>query len=230
VEAEHRLTPRGAPGENMKKSLLIAALQLSAMVPAWAEPCAIQPPPYRFLRFEEDYRYLRDPACRRDPWDALKLVPLDATGERFLTIGGDARLKLVSTRNVVVGDETGDNDNVALQRYHVHASLRAAPWLRTFAELKSDWVSGRVPAARAADVDRLDTHQLFADLYDARCDGARGAAGDRLRRRSTHLSAQRGEHSRELRWGDRHDVPGCMARRRIRLPAGRIQLRRWVFR
>lgn len=131
---------------------------------ACAEPCAIRQPPYQFLRFDEDYRYLRDPACRADEVDGIKLIALDGTGERFLTLGGDARLKLLNARDVIVGDDPGDSDNVAAQRYHLHASLQAARWLRVFGELKSNWVANREPGPSPTDVDRLDVHQLFADF------------------------------------------------------------------
>jgi len=31
-----------------------------------------KPPPYKHLRYDEDYRYLRDPSRRTDFWDPLK--------------------------------------------------------------------------------------------------------------------------------------------------------------
>jgi hypothetical protein len=141
---------------------IIAAASLAA-APAWAAPCP-SGPSYHFLRYNEDFRYLRDPACRTDAWDAVKFMALDDAGERFLTLGGDVRLKLVNSRDVLLGDDLGDNDNVVPQRYHVHANLRAASWLRVFAELKFNDVSGREPGPMPADVNRGDTHQLFVDV------------------------------------------------------------------
>ena len=148
----------------MNKKAFIAALWFAGATAAFAEPCAIRPPPYQFLRFDEDYRYLRDRACRADAWDPVKLIALDGAGERFLTLGGDLRLKHISARRVIVGDDPGDSDNVAAQRFHVHASVQAARALRLFGEIKSNWVANREPGPRPTDVDRLDVHQVFADL------------------------------------------------------------------
>jgi hypothetical protein len=56
----------------------ITAVMISLpKVPAFAElESAIQPPPYKLNRADENYRYLRDPARHSDFWDPLKYVPL----------------------------------------------------------------------------------------------------------------------------------------------------------
>lgn len=145
--------------------VFVAAMSLAAAT-AWAAPCP-SGLPYRFLRYDEDFGYLRDPACRTDPWDAVKFIALDAGGGRFLTLGGDVRVRVGWSRNALLGDDLGDNDHVVPQRYHVHASLRAAGWLRVFGELKFNDVSGREPGPAPVDVDRGDVHQLFVDVQPA---------------------------------------------------------------
>ena len=35
------------------------------------------PPPYRLVRYDEDYRYLQDPKRRTDFLDAVKYIPFD---------------------------------------------------------------------------------------------------------------------------------------------------------
>ena len=147
---------------------LVAAIASTATAAPPVETCAIDPPAYRFLRFEEDNRYPRDPACRTDPWDDYKYIPLDDTGERFLTIGGDVRIRFSNTRNSPYGgpDPANTFDDTS-QRYHLHVDFQAASWLRIFTELKSATVAGRnspqVPPF-AFDDNLIDTHQLFADL------------------------------------------------------------------
>ena len=134
--------------------------------PAAGNPagCAAPPPSYRFLRFAEDWQALRDPACRSDPWDALKYLALGTSDAPALTLGGDARLVLINARYLSFGNEGGDNHDVLLQRYHAHASLRVSGELRLFAELKSNHQNGREPGPIGTDVDRLDVHQAFVDL------------------------------------------------------------------
>src|SRR5581483_6784676 len=47
------------------------------------------PPPYEVLRYDEDYRYLKDPTLRTDAWDRVKYISL--ASDRYLSIGGEAR-------------------------------------------------------------------------------------------------------------------------------------------
>jgi hypothetical protein len=122
------------------------------------------PPGYRFLRFDEDFRSMRDPTCRSGPWDGMKFIALDDVGNRTLTLGGDLRLQVVNARYLSFGNEGGDNHNVVLQRYHAHASLRWSSQLRLFAELKSNHEQGREPGPLVVDVDRIDVHLAFVDV------------------------------------------------------------------
>ncbi len=47
------------------------------------------PAPFRYLRYEEDFSDLRDPARRTDPWDLLKFIPLNPDATSYLTLGGE---------------------------------------------------------------------------------------------------------------------------------------------
>jgi hypothetical protein len=145
-----------------------AAILAAAM--AWAQPPTPSPAcaearVYRFLRAEEDWGFLRDPACRVDALDGLKYIALDPTAERFVTLGGDARIRLDNGHNVVFADSPGNTTNVLLYRLHLHANLRLDSALRVFTELKASDVHGRVPLV--TDVNRLDIQQAFADIGDA---------------------------------------------------------------
>ena len=48
-------------------------------------------PAYRSLRYDEDYRYLQDPARRTDLWDPLKYIPLAGDHSSWLNFGGELR-------------------------------------------------------------------------------------------------------------------------------------------
>ena len=70
-------------------SLLWAALPATAV--AQTDPCPQSPPDYKYLRYDEDYQYLRNPACKTDALDALKYVPLNADGSVYVSFGGEVR-------------------------------------------------------------------------------------------------------------------------------------------
>src|SRR5262249_61094237 len=69
---------------------LSLVLVASGGISLQAQSTCPNPPEYEVLRQDEDYSYLRDPACRRGPWVALKDVRLGAGGASFLAVGGAA--------------------------------------------------------------------------------------------------------------------------------------------
>ncbi len=123
-------------------------------------------PPYRLLRADEDYRYLRDPTRRIDVLDRLKFIPL---GRRVaLGLGGESRQRLEWFRANNWGD--GPPRSLSwLQRYMFHADLRL-PHARVFVQVKSGLEAGRPGGPRPVDRDDFDIHQAFADLELGRPD------------------------------------------------------------
>lgn len=119
-------------------------------------------PPYRLLRYEEDYFYLRDPAKRSEFWDPIKYIPLDESGETYLSLGGSVRERFEYFRNYRWSRDSGDG--YLLQRYLLHADLHLGRSFRAFAELQSSLESGREGGPRPTDEDELDVHQGFADV------------------------------------------------------------------
>jgi hypothetical protein len=75
-------------------AILTVALAVSAQ-----EGNAQEPPPFRSLRFEEDYGYLRDPARRTNPLDPLERIQLGPKPEIWLSLGGEARWRYENLRN-----------------------------------------------------------------------------------------------------------------------------------
>ncbi|AJE04968.1 hypothetical protein GPICK_16055 [Geobacter pickeringii] len=134
------------------------------MTPASGETgAALQPPPYRLNRADEDYRYLRDPANRSDFWDPVKYVPLDGAGSWYLSLGGEARERYEYFNHPAWGQNPQDHGYL-LQRYFIHGDLHMGEHVRFFSQLQSSLEDGRKGGPRPSDEDELDLHQAFLDV------------------------------------------------------------------
>jgi hypothetical protein len=145
-------------------------------VPVNAAPKNNNPPPaYKPLRFEEDYRYLRDPSNRIDRFDSLKYIPLlgDIRGseDAYLSLGGETRQRYEMIRNELFGlarsNPRGFN-HAYLQRYLLHADYHPTEQLRFFGQLKSGQEDGRAAGPRPdIDENAFDINQGFFDWHEA---------------------------------------------------------------
>src|SRR5437879_12381692 len=72
---------------------LLTANGVAMDIPAQAGQSAeaAPPPPFKLLRYDENYAYLRDPGKRSDWLDPLKFIPLDRDAQSYLTLGGELR-------------------------------------------------------------------------------------------------------------------------------------------
>ncbi|MES2792991.1 MAG: alginate export family protein [Planctomycetota bacterium] len=122
------------------------------------------PPPYKPLRYDEDYRYLADPAFRTDSWDQLKYIPLGDHEDWFMSFGGQIRPRSDNYNNSNFGTIPGGNSYL-LQRYLVHGDFHFGPNVRFFGQLLSGLETGRIGGPRP-DIDRdvFDGHQAFVDV------------------------------------------------------------------
>ena len=123
----------------------------------------VAPPPYKQLRYEEDYTHLRDRARRTDAFDPVKYVPFGGVDGRYLSIGGEARPFLEWFRNEEWGSVPGD-DGYLLQRFMAHLDLHWNDRARLFVQVKSGLEGGRRSGPRHADEDQLDLGQAFVDV------------------------------------------------------------------
>jgi hypothetical protein len=130
-------------------------------------PCPPAPPPYQSLRYDEEYTLLHNPSCRTDVWDPLKYMPLNETGDWFLSLGGEARLRYEYFQNTQWGQGPQDDGGFLLQRYLVHADFHLDPYARFFVQLQSSLENGRNGGPRPTDEDALDLHQAFVDVGGA---------------------------------------------------------------
>jgi hypothetical protein len=96
--------------------------------------------------------------------DRLKYIPLNASGEWYLTIGGEVRLEYERFGSPGWGQEPQDNDGYFLQRYMLHADLRMGNRVRAFFQIKSGLENGRKGGPRIVDEDKLDINQAFVDI------------------------------------------------------------------
>jgi len=68
----------------------LALILASPIAIAAPGPCPDRPA-FPNMRYEEDWRFLADRACRADPWDRAKYI--DLGHGRSLSFGGDFRLR-----------------------------------------------------------------------------------------------------------------------------------------
>lgn len=92
-------------------------------------------PPFKSLRYDEDYRYLKDSKHQHDFWDPIKFIPLNNRKDWFLSFDGEIRQKYEYYHNPNFGrgsaDSRGNNDYL-LQRYLLHGDLHLGQYFRFF--------------------------------------------------------------------------------------------------
>lgn len=127
--------------------------------------------PYMYIRYAEDWSSLRRPATGRgDAFDPLKFIPLSGSGDTYLTLSGESRLRLNYVTNP--GLREAEAQDQWLVRNVVGADLHVGPHFRAFGELNSSVAFGApgVNASPQQDND-LVVQQLFAEV-DATVAGA----------------------------------------------------------
>ena len=127
--------------------------------------CPTSAPAYGLLRQDEDYRYLRNPACWDDHWDRLKYVQLGSNQNTFLTFGGEIREWYEGFRNASWGTGPQDTNGYLFQRLSIYSDVHAAPRIRLFVQLTSDIEVGRNGGPRPViDESKLFFEEAFADI------------------------------------------------------------------
>ncbi|HVH09290.1 MAG TPA: alginate export family protein [Gemmatimonadales bacterium] len=151
-----------------------ALVGLLVVLGAVSHPLRAQTPrpgvvsPFRPLRFDEDYGYLRD-SLRHGWWQPLKYIPLGDWSS--LTFGGEVRAQYERLDHPNFGALPTDLGGYALQRVLLHADWRIGSHVRAFGQLASALEEGRTPGPRPLDVDTLRLHQAFMELGTPIADG-----------------------------------------------------------
>ncbi len=130
----------------------------------YAQAADEERPPFKPLRYDENYSFLSDPARRTDFWDPLKYISIAGGRAGFLSFGGEARERFEAYENEFFSTKPNADNAYFLQRYLFHADYHAAEWLRVFGQLQSSLEDGRTGGPRPTDRDTIDVHQLFADV------------------------------------------------------------------
>jgi hypothetical protein len=139
--------------------------QTPTPIPPGPPPNPARPPLAPVDQADADYRFLRDPANRTDFWDAAKYVPLDRTGEAYLTFGFEARAEYEYFRNQMGGGGPQDPDGYFLGRLIPAVGLTLQPHVRLFAAFQYEKEAGNPAGPRPGiDEDQGDFHEAFVDL------------------------------------------------------------------
>jgi len=136
--------------------------------------------PWRPLRFDENYAYLRD-SVRHGWWQPLKYIPIGGWGS--LSVGGEVRAEYERLDHPGFGALPTDLGGYELARVMLHADWRVGSQLRVFGQLASAQEAGahrgsaghrRRHARCAAGLRRVHpAHRPRSALGPGRSPGAR---------------------------------------------------------
>jgi hypothetical protein len=131
----------------------------------YAQSSSPNPPPLTPLRYDEDYSYLADPNARSGAWwEPLKYIPLNETGDNYLTLGGEIRLRFEGYENNNWGQEPAPDDDYFWYRALPTVDLHLGQHVRLFGELIGAWAEGKQPIETPVDETDVDLLQGFADI------------------------------------------------------------------
>jgi hypothetical protein len=155
-----------APGQFLATLLTaLAGLCLSASAVLADDP-APQRPTIMFNRWQEDWSVLADPRVPRQPFDALKYIPLSETDRyRYLSFGADTRERFEANDSAGFGTGANRNQDYLISRNEFHADLRVANQLQAFVQLQSDFAPWKTMLT-PVDQNRLDLEQAFVALTE----------------------------------------------------------------
>src|SRR4051812_10671336 len=156
-------------------------------------PPANKPPQYTLSRWDEDYRYLRDPAegeAPRDFFDPIKYIKLNDKGDIYLSLGGQVRYRYEYFNEFNFGAGPQDPNGYHLLRMLAHTDLHLGENFRVFVQGKSSLIEDRDGGPRAVDADEIDIQQAFGE-FAFRFNGERDRGMIRAGRQDLIYGAQR---------------------------------------
>ncbi|HEY2588671.1 MAG TPA: alginate export family protein [Tepidisphaeraceae bacterium] len=144
--------------------LRIAVIALLPLLWAGHALAQYQSTEYDIERWNDDYSYLRYPGSHTDFFDPIKYVPLNASGDTYLSFGGQARYRYDYFNNSEFGAGPQDETGFDLFRFLAHADAHFGRSFRVFLQFDSSLVYDRVGGPRPGDVDDFDVQLGFADV------------------------------------------------------------------
>lgn len=149
---------------------LLHAIAFAQVEPV-ADQCPSSPPPYQYLRFDEDYFYLHNPLCRTDAFDSWKYIPLGEDEKKYLSLGGEIRQDGEYFNNARWGQVgpgaaySVQSGPYSLQRYVFSTDWHLGQVLRIYFQVKSGLEFGRNGGPRPMiDEDKFAVANLFGDI------------------------------------------------------------------
>jgi hypothetical protein len=136
---------------------------LGSIADAQQAPSKETAPAYKLFRFDEDYRYLRDPATHTDIWDPIKYIPLGFGSTWYLSLGGELRERFEYYSHPNFGLQGQGPNGYLLHRLLLHADLHAGDYFRAFVQI-GNHLAPLKDAAAPPYLDRLDLQQAFVDF------------------------------------------------------------------
>ena len=121
---------------------------------------------FSFFRYDDDFRYLADPALRTSWYDDIKYLKISDDPAAYLTLGGDLRERVESYDEGYFGLAEAPHTTYLLSRALLEADLHIDDF-RAFVQLGNYVEGGRKPAALPTDDDRGDVQQAFVDFAPA---------------------------------------------------------------
>ncbi len=117
---------------------------------------------FAFFRYDDDFRYLSDPANRMSWYDDFKYIPLGDSPGSYLSLGADLRERVESYDEGYFGLADAPHTTYDLSRAQVDADAHVDK-VRVFVQLGSYEEWGRKPGAIPTDDGKGDVQQAFVD-------------------------------------------------------------------
>jgi hypothetical protein len=118
---------------------------------------------YNQSRWAEDWSKLRDPAKRKDIVDQLKFISIAGDGDVYLTLSGEARLRVNQTTNPNLRDTEAQRQDIL--RLFGGADLHVGEHFRFYGELAHGGLDGENLGTALPNLrNRLAVQQAFVDV------------------------------------------------------------------
>jgi hypothetical protein len=123
-----------------------------------------RPPLMPFPRYE-DWSFLRNPANRVEEYDRLKFLPLDKSGNNYITLGAEDRTEFQYMYANDWGAGPQDHTGYLVERFMPDVDFRFGNHVRIFVTLKFDDVGDKESGPRPGiDKDVADGHEGFLEI------------------------------------------------------------------